>query len=78
MCDLLDCKDCSKYQPNKNIKCQEIFNLWNEFGDVPMNDNEEIETDWNIFKAGTNKYDIWHWFEDKFNIRVVDLLYHED
>lgn len=57
---------------------QNVMDLWNEFGDIPMNDNEELEYEWNGFEIGTSKYDIWHWFEESFNVRVIDLLYFED
>lgn len=41
--------------------------------DVPMNPETEcIEEDWHIFKAGTHREDIWHWFEDTYNVRVYD------
>ena len=55
---------------------EDVLVLWNEFGDVPMNPESEcIESDWNGFKAGTSRYEIWLWFEREFNVRVYDLLY---
>lgn len=52
-----------------------IKELWLEFGDVPMNpDTEEIEQEWNSFLIGTHREEIWHWFEEQFNISVVDLM----
>lgn len=54
-----------------------IRELWDEFGDLPMNpETEEIECDWLIFKSGTFREDIWHWFEETFDISVAeDLMY---
>lgn len=50
-------------------------NLWMEFGDVPMNpETEEIEEKWQDFPAGTHREDIWHWFEEKFNLSVAEDL----
>lgn len=50
--------------------------LWNEFGDVPMNPETEcIEEAWNGFPAGTHREEIWHWFEETFDVRVADLMY---
>ena len=50
--------------------------LWQEFGDVPMDpETERIEEDWHGFKKSTCREEIWHWFEDTFDVRVVDLLY---
>lgn len=57
-------------------KKQLIKELWEEFGDVPMNPETEcIDDDWNGFPKGTHREDIWHWFEDKFGVRVYDLMY---
>ena len=54
----------------------DVKNLWNEFGDVPMNPATEcIEEDWCGHPAGTHREDIWHWFEETFNVRVADLMY---
>nr|DAZ80638.1 MAG TPA: hypothetical protein [Caudoviricetes sp.] len=50
--------------------------LWEEFGDVPMNPETEcIEEPWNGFPAGTNREEIWHWFEETFSVSVADLMY---
>jgi len=49
--------------------------LWEQLGDVPVNEYEEIDIDWHHFKSGTCIYDIWHWFEDEFNLSVAkDLM----
>ena len=45
---------------------QELEELWAEFGDVPMDpETEKIEEDWNGFPAGTDREEIWHWFEER-------------
>lgn len=53
-----------------------IIELWREFGDIPMNPNTEcIEEEWNDFSIGTHREEIWHWFEETFNISVgKDLM----
>lgn len=54
----------------------DVKNLWNEFGDVPMDPATEcIEEDWCGHPAGTHREDIWRWFEETFNVRVADLMY---
>lgn len=59
-------------------RCEEISaakELWMEFGDVPMNpETEEIEEEWHGFSVGTFREDIWHWFEENFNVSVVEDL----
>lgn len=54
-----------------------IVDLWNEFGDVPMDPCLEItEEAWHSFPAGTHRETIWHWFEEYFDISIAeDLMY---
>lgn len=72
---------CPKYCPKcaeelereKNLKMAR--ELWEEFADVIIDDNECIESSWRTFDAGTSRYDIWHWFEDFFGVSVAkDLM----
>lgn len=53
--------------------------LWEQFGDIPINDNDEIEEPFLDFPVGTNRFEIWEWFEEKFNISIaVDLMGFDD
>ena len=53
--------------------------LWDEFGDVPMNpDTERIEEQFLIFKVGTSREEIWHWFDSLYSKGVAFLLYGGD
>ncbi len=75
MCDLIDCKDCSKYNVNETIWCEEIEELWNQLEDISYNPDEMIiEEDFIHFKAGTNIKEIWKWFADRLNITIQDLF----
>lgn len=52
--------------------------LWKELGDVPMNPvTEEIEVPWHGFPEGTHREEIWHWFEERYNISIAELMYKE-
>ncbi len=52
--------------------CQEI---WDDLGNIPVDDDGCIEEDWREFDKGTDRQDIWHWFESTWNISVaVDLM----
>ena len=52
-----------------------VKDLWEEFEEVPMNpETEEIEQPWKHFLPGTHREDIWHWFEETFNISVAEDL----
>lgn len=75
-CSLIDCDDCAWHDPLEPVGCTKIIDQWSEFGDVPMNPETEcIECDWNGFPAGTHREEIWHWFEETYNVRVADLMY---
>ena len=38
--------------------------MWEKFGDIPVDKNGiTIEQDFYIWKKGTEKEDIWHWFD---------------
>lgn len=59
------------YASEPNVK-----ELWFNFGDIPMNPETEcIEVEWHGFPAGTHREDIWHWFEETFDVSVHDLMY---
>lgn len=59
-----------------HYRLEKAKDLWDEFGDVPMNpETERIETPWHGFPTGTHREEIWHWFEDTFKVRVHDLMY---
>jgi hypothetical protein len=54
---------------------QEAIELWSKLGDIPVDDNEELEEVFEHFPIGTGKFEIWQWFEDEFDISVFDLMY---
>lgn len=38
--------------------------MWEELGDIPVNEEgTKIEQDFYIWKKGTEKEDVWHWFD---------------
>lgn len=65
--------------PKHKVGKLDIKDYWESFGDVPMDpETETIEQPWGIFPAGTEKEEIWHWFEREFSIPVSELLYNID
>lgn len=53
-----------------------IRDYWDQLGDIPINEDEEIEEKYLHFSIGTDRQDIWHWLEDTFNISIGnDLLF---
>ena len=53
-----------------------IRRLWESLGNVPINPkNETLDARWGGFYPNTKRENIWHWFEDRFDIKVADLMY---
>ena len=53
--------------------------LWQNFADVPMNpDTEKMEAWFLHFSAGTDREDIWKWFDQHHSKGVAYLLYDAD
>ena len=66
------CDEAGFYRKENVLKAKE---LWIEFGDIPMDPETEcIEVDWHGFPAGTNREEIWHWFEEEFDVSVAEDL----
>ena len=42
---------------------KELQELWDKLGDIPVNNDDEIEEDFLNFPAGTSKFDVWHCFD---------------
>lgn len=56
------------------MRNQEADNLWGKLSDVPIDDDECIDIDFLDFPKGTHREDIWHWFEEKYNLSVTELM----
>jgi hypothetical protein len=65
---------------------KELIELWDKLGEIPINKKEEIELDFQTseisFKKGTDRYDIWHWFDEELEwiapqYTLEDLMYHK-
>lgn len=57
------------------FQLRHIGNLWDEFGDTPMNPETEcLEQKWHNFPVGTHREIIWHWFENQFDLSVAENL----
>lgn len=49
--------------------------LWREFADVPINNADEIEIPFHGFAAGTERFEVWRWFEEAFGCSIaIDLM----
>ena len=63
------CKNCKEYTYLLTLK-----ELWNEFSEVPVFNNDEIEEDFLSFPVGTSKLDVWHWFDERCPRNLHDDL----
>lgn len=53
-----------------------LEDLWEKYGDIPMNPETEcIEESFLDFPAGTSRYDILHWFDERYRDGVYYLMY---
>ncbi|MFA5297698.1 MAG: hypothetical protein WC389_05755 [Lutibacter sp.] len=43
----------------------ELAKIGDEFSNIPININDEIEVDCYCWEKGTYRFDIWHWFDEK-------------
>lgn len=65
------CKTCEEH-----VELLTLIQLWEKLDDIPVNVDDEIETDFLCFPAGTTKFDVWHWFDERCpNNLHDDLLY---
>lgn len=48
--------------------------LWEQLGDIPIDEDECIEEEFIGFQPGTSRYTIWRWFEDTFGPDITASL----
>lgn len=58
---------------------KQIENLWESLEDVPVNpETEQLEDKFMKFPVGTDKEEIWHWFDERHSKGVHYLLYEKE
>ena len=63
------CKDCEEH-----VKLLSLESLFQKFGEIPVNNKNQIEADFLQFPAGTSKLDIWKWFDERCPNNLHDDL----
>ena len=48
--------------------------LWEEFGDVPIDDADGLLIGFNNFNKGQSKFDVWEFFEETFGVSIAEDL----
>ncbi len=56
-----------------DLNAEDLKELWLEFEHIPINDQDEIEEKYLGFAAGTNRFDIWGWFDARYPGGVAKL-----
>ena len=49
--------------------------LWESFGSIPIDDDGFIQEQFLDFPIATQREDIWHWFEERYNVSVYTLMF---
>lgn len=64
-------------------RCYERYNslyltaqdAWNALGEIPVDSHDDIEESFLQFPSGTDKFEVWHWIEEYYDISIAfDLL----
>ncbi|WP_418821641.1 hypothetical protein [Phocaeicola plebeius] len=63
------CNTCQKH-----VKLMNLKELWRKFSEVEVNENDEITKDFLSFPAGTDKFAVWHWFDERCPNNLHDDL----
>lgn len=50
---------------SKQFPLETLRKMWKLFDDVPIDKNEDIDTSFLLWKKGTYRMDIWHWFDEE-------------
>lgn len=55
---------------------EELEKMWDELGDVPVDEDECLDIDWQGWDKGTYREEVWDWF-DKQHSKGVGWLMNE-
>ena len=79
--ELLQAAGVPEEEYNKLLRIDQAKELWEELGNTPVNEDMELDEEFNpkgfdaVFEIGTDCFDVWHWFEETFDLSVAkDLM----
>jgi len=52
----------------------DLEKMWSAFADIPINLDDEIESDFLWWENGTYRFDIWHWFDEKLPKEIAEYV----
>ncbi len=63
-------------EPDEIIPLEkEVELLWAALGGVCVDEDGHISEPFMDFKEGTDREEIWRWIEEKYDVRVIDLMF---
>lgn len=51
---------------SKILSQSELLQLWTDFGNTPINEDETIAEPFHVWDEGVDRVEIWHWFDSNF------------
>ena len=61
----------SKARAIPKVRLQALYKLWEQLGDIPVNDEGNIESPFLHFNPGAYTLEIWTWFEEQNDRFIV-------
>lgn len=65
------------FDTSEPFTANEIDELWDYLGTIPVNDDGILQERFYSFPAGTHREEVWSWFEETFNLSVTNLMFHQ-
>ena len=53
----------------------EADDVWELLSDVPVTEDDDIDEPFLDFPKGTDKFEIWHWFEETFDVSIAQRYF---
>lgn len=55
----------------KKYSDKQLEKFWRDFEYIHFDTNDKSDKKFLYFPKGTNKFDIWHWFDDNYSTGLV-------
>lgn len=76
---IVPAKEATAQMPLLKDRDAELEELWEALADIPMDPaTEKTAAPFLHFEAGTDREDVWHWFDQRHSKGIAYLLYRED
>lgn len=57
------------------MKTDKLIRLWEEFSEIPIDNNDCIQVDFFFWAKGTYRFDIWHCFDEKLPNGIAEWIF---